>query len=524
MCVIVLSAPWIASAQPIVVGPYTFPDETPFADTAAYHGNPSGDPLEEFLHWIPFDSGPSSLVGHSPRSGFTNLGVNRDGMCVSGETIDFGFTDVLAVNGPGPDIVIFDGRFSDDDYEIAVRPVGGGMTPSRFEYIADQRYTGAAGPSSSMLWGVEVDLSDFGIRPGIEVDLVRVIGDCSTAPSGHSQVDPVMAAVLRSTCACEDGNECTWDCAPDGSCEPVPHDPGTPCSTGLCDGAPSPACVECIEHAHCPGDRPRCDVTARVCVECLAPGDCDDERECTSDACTAGVCGHEPMPAGAPCTDGMCDGASEPTCLECLDGAHCDDGVECTIDECVGGACISVSASRGTECTDGVCDGDPSAPRCAPCASNADCADEFTPFCGDDGTCVVCREDADCRATAECVAGGACVSGTCAITPLPAGAPCAGGVCDGDAVEPACVCRIAAHCDDGDVCTHEVCDAASGTCEHRPICIDAGHDAGDAGLDDARPRGCSCTVTSSRASIPWRVLAAAVVLATARRRRARSRD
>ncbi|MFG0244321.1 MAG: MYXO-CTERM sorting domain-containing protein, partial [Phycisphaerales bacterium JB054] len=515
-----------ARAQPITIGPYSFPDESPFADTADYQGD------YEDYQWDPpiwAGGGEHVLTGFSPESNRSNLGLQPDSStCAPNrELVDFGFTDVVAVNGPGADIVIFDVRLSADHYEVAVRPVGGTFTSFHFYMAADQRPTGWSDQPGRELWGVDIELSDYGIAPGVPVDRVRVAGDCRTAPPHPSrgdvpwaELDPAMAAVLNRPCACDDGDPCTFDCDPTGACGSTPHDPGTPCSGGVCDGEASPACVECVDDAQCPAERPRCDLAANACVECLAEADCDDEDECTVDSCEAGQCANPPAPAGSPCAGGMCDGEPEPSCVACLDHTDCDDALECTLDECVDAECQSTAAARGTPCESGFCNGDVSAPRCLPCLSNADC-DEVAPFCTGAGLCVECRGPRDCP-TNECASATTCVEGACGYAPLPRGSACGVGVCDGDATEPACLeCVSDANCEDDDPCTESTC--VDNVCVQTRSCsADAGLPVMDAGPGETTSGGCGCRAASPRPQTTWLMafLVGAVLLLRRRATRA----
>ncbi|HEY8427102.1 MAG TPA: hypothetical protein VIL20_01960 [Sandaracinaceae bacterium] len=155
------AAPGVVAAQPITVGPYTFPDESYFADDAVLDGQ---DVVGRWEPWL--ESGTHLLVGYSPDSGLYNLGCAfylPDGSCATTrELLDFIFIDVRAVNGPGPDLVIFDARRSIDDSEVAVAPVGGWWSEYRRHHAADQRPTGVHA-NTGRLFGVDIDLSSYGV-------------------------------------------------------------------------------------------------------------------------------------------------------------------------------------------------------------------------------------------------------------------------------------------------------------------------------------------------------------------------
>ena len=103
---------------------------------------------------------------------------------------------------------------------------------------------------------------------------------------------------------------------------------------------------------------------------CLAGGSCDDNKPCTTDACTAAAgCTHKPLTAGALCDDDKaCTGKDacdeKGTCAGAPmgDGAACEDGDACTVgDVCNGGACNSgqaVVCADGNSCTKQTCNKD----------------------------------------------------------------------------------------------------------------------------------------------------------------------
>lgn len=156
------AAPGVVAAQPITVGPYTFPDESYFADDAVLDGQ---DVVGRWEPWL--ESRTRLLVGYFPDSGLYNLGCAftvPDGTCsITRELLDFVFIDVRAVNGPGPDLVIFEARHSVDDSEVAVAPVGESWSEYRWHSAADQRATGVGRPGR-WLYGVEIDCRHTGFR------------------------------------------------------------------------------------------------------------------------------------------------------------------------------------------------------------------------------------------------------------------------------------------------------------------------------------------------------------------------
>jgi hypothetical protein len=350
----------------IIVGPYEFTDETWFADTASMVATP------EFLP-ISVTTIEEAVVGYSPMSGVMNVGFP----CGSEETVTVGFTDILPFEGAGPDVLLFDARFSVDDYAVQVRPAGSGAFGIVHVYPSStQTPTNVEGPSGSEVWGVEVDFADFGLALGTEVDAVRIVGNCDITPD--AEFDLLMAAAVDRSCGgdddCDDDDPCTVDSCLLGTCsyEAAPAD--TSCENGVCLGQWPPRCVECISDANCDGASPYCDSVSNDCVECVAASDCADDGEpCTVETCLGGSCTSADAPSGTPCDDGVClgDGTAcvaclsdeqcEPptpkcdeaafACVACLVHADCDDGDACTVDSCVEQACEHTGGCATTATT-----------------------------------------------------------------------------------------------------------------------------------------------------------------------------
>lgn len=190
---------------------------------------------------------------------------------------------------------------------------------------------------------------------------------------------------------------------------------------------------------------------------CVIDEDCDDGRVCTRDLCVFGNCSN--TPDDTLCADGLfCNGVE--TCntlgscqpgtpVECDPGQFCDNDlgrcVECAVDaDCDDGAYCN-----GTEtCNDGLCE--PGSP--------INC-DFLTDTCGDG----FCNEDADiCDRTNVCDDGNLCTADLC---------------------EPGPVCNFSPNysvtlecCDpatgntqplsDGDSCTADVCNQNNGQVTH----------------------------------------------------------
>ena len=180
-----------------------------------------------------------------------------------------------------------------------------------------------------------------------------------------------------------------------------------------------------------------------VCVG--TPNLCDDENECTTDSCdgVADACINTSVPEHSECdADNLC------TTGECLSGVCefidvvCGDENECTADSCdpsVG--CINTDLN-GTECGTGgdLC-------MVGTCESGS-C--ELEPLnCDDGGECTVdscdptsgCVNDHEPLQNSPCAEDDLCVTGTCFW-----------GGCRTEPVD----------CSDGDECTEDLCDSATG--------------------------------------------------------------
>jgi len=254
------------------------------------------------------------------------------------------------------------------------------------------------------------------------------VGGTECADACDEQMDACFVGA-ESPCA-DDGNPCTDDvCDGGGTCLHVAN--LAPCDDGLfCNGADM--CERGICSAHtgdpCVGAGQACDEATESCVtlECTTPSDpaCDDGNACTDDSCNV--------------ADGTCQHASN--------AAPCDDGNACTTDDTCGAGSCQPGAPRA--CTDGnACTDD----RCEP-ASGCAFADNAAPC--DDGV--------------FCNGADTCAAGSCSAH---AGEPCVGTgqACDEAAkscVTLECTTPSDPACDDGNACTDDSCNMADGTCQH----------------------------------------------------------
>ncbi len=247
-------------------------------------------------------------------------------------------------------------------------------------------------------------------------------------------------------------------------CEGPAVDDANPCTVDRCDPllgvthTPVPAGTLCSDGNACNGVE-ACNSTGE-CVPGPAPV-VDDGDLCTVDSCdrVAGVV-HVPAPAGTSCSDGnACNGAET-----CNAGGACvagtaptiDDGNPCTIDTCSPASGVAhVPASAGTSCSDGnACNG------VETCNANGGCI-AGTALAIDDGN--ACTVDSCDPA-----------SGVLHL-PATAGTSCA----DTNACNGAETCDGGGHCapgtplgiDDGNPCTRDTCDPATGV---RHVALAAG--------------------------------------------------
>ena len=211
-----------------------------------------------------------------------------------------------------------------------------------------------------------------------------------------------------------------------------------------------------------------------------------------------------------------------PPAPKCANDAACDDGNQCTVDKCnpkVG--CSNVAKLDGTFCDDGKKCTDPDYCQFGSCkgkdkycndfnACTTDTCDsatgqcKFTPVtdgtsCDDGQKCTendACK-GGNCQGSAKnCDDGDPCTfdgceaaSGTCTHTPAPDGTPCSdGNLCTTGDICKSGICQPGGvpGCDDGQMCTTDACDPATGQCSHSGI---ANCCASDAACND----GNSCT-------------------------------
>lgn len=295
---------------------------------------------------------------------------------------------------------------------------------------------------------------------------------------------PCGDGVVDEACGeqCDDGNATAGDCC-GATCrfEPVGAacaGDSEVCTDDVCDGAG--ACMHADNQSPC-DDGDACTVEdvcgAGICTR-GTDVTCDDDNQCTDDACGADAgctfvnddtneCDNgDPTDDPDMCRDGVCVGTGG--CNG--DDSRCDDSNACTDDLCLeSGECSHVAGDApcddGNPCTSGdVC----SAGACVS-GGPTDCNDENP--CTEDscdlvGGCQHAAVTGSCDDGLHCNGADVCAGGECTH----GGDPCAqgqgGGVCRTgcDETTDQCLDPAGSPCDDGNACTpDDMCDGA-GNC------------------------------------------------------------
>ncbi len=261
-------------------------------------------------------------------------------------------------------------------------------------------------------------------------------------------------------CAWSSKGESTW-CRRAADCDVLGHCRDGVCiaPSGLCGTASGQCCspcvtdVECDDHAECTTDI--CDPTTHACafqLKAMCKKACVVDEECAyaaghgAFACLAGWC--QLKPASGPST--------------CQSPSDCDDQVQCTVDACVQtvtdvpGQCVhtTVLDQCGLQCSatgPDIChDGNPCTQDA--CAANGKCLSTWTTGCG----------PAACIGGQDCDDGNPCTNDSCIL----------GGddvqICEHKIAAAVIGCCAAdGECDDGAACTTDVC--VQNRCEHKPV-------------------------------------------------------
>lgn len=352
--------------------------------------------------------------------------------------------------------------------------------------------------------------AQLGCQAGEPVDCDD--GDDCTVDSCDLDTDDCVS--VSSDSACDDGLFCNGveTCDQESGCA----EGEDPCPNQLCDEAHD-RCADCLSDADCDdgvfcNGAEVCDSGTSACQDGDAP-DCDDDVDCTADACDEAqnrcvntprnvMCddglfcnGVETCDAAEGCVDGaapcgtqMCDELAN-HCVDCMSDGDCDDGVFCNGQEtCTSaGACVD----GNVPCADSLCDED--GEQCVECLSDEDCSDGVfcngaevcdtgvcfdgrLPTCEDDDNCTTdyCDEDADKCAHSEqrggCDDGVFCNgSESCGYLGCQPGTPpCHDSMCD-EVNDRCVVCLTDSDCNNGVFCDGvEYCEYESGRCRSGP--------------------------------------------------------
>ncbi|UCC30743.1 MAG: hypothetical protein JSU86_00400 [Phycisphaerales bacterium] len=257
----------------------------------------------------------------------------------------------------------------------------------------------------------------------------RVLG--AGALLGEDLTGSLGSATVRITecqddAECVDGNLCTDDACVTGVCEYVgntlPCDDELFCTaTDTCSGG---ACVGSLDPCSAPW---LCSEDLDACVECLSAANCEDGNICTDDVCDA---------------FGACDNPDNTI--------PCDDGSFCTaIDECSEGGCVGT----GYACPDEVCD--EANDRCVECLTDPDCDDANV--CTDDfcnaNLCEYSVNTLSCDDGQFCTTTDICEDGICRGSVD----PCTPPLLCSETLDACVECEVDQHCNDGNICTTDLC-------------------------------------------------------------------
>ena len=336
-------------------------------------------------------------------------------------------------------------------------------------------------------------------------------GCSNTARTGAC--DDGDSCTLNDTCSpagcvgtalnCDDGKFCTTDtCEPGVGCTSVPS--GAPCDDGNACTTPDKCVGEaCTSGAArvCNDDNPCTADSCAAATGCVFTNQtvpCNDADACTSgDTCAAGACAGTAITCndGKQCTTDSCDPATG--CVVTPHTDACDDGNACTTgDVCAAAFCLAGTQATCDDQNPCTVDGCNPATGCTHTVSSAPCDDGDACTVADScssGTCAgttrVCDDQNTCTDDA-CVSASGCVFTANAVTacddgnPCTTGDACAAGACSGAAVT----------CDDGVVCTVDVCVSGTG-CVYTAaaaLCND-----GNPCTVDACNTSSGCTTTSA---------------------------
>ena len=280
---------------------------------------------------------------------------------------------------------------------------------------------------------------------------------------------PVGTDVSVDLCAgkvCNDGNDCTTDsCEPTKGCQYVAV---AGCKGGVCSNDDT-----------CKGAGQVCDMATHICVDCTASKGCGAGTVCEGGKCAPATgCGSD---KDCKATNQVCELGTK-ICVDCLSANDCASGLACVAHKCATQTkcvsskdCPAVCDKANGLCVDCLADGD-----CKPnqfCGSNKTCHADVcaASVCSTQGFYACAANGSAFAAPVLCDDGSPCTTDTCdtsagcKFTPQVDGTVCGGdgALCGALATCQAgkCVPKQAAGCDDGNVCTADVCDPKTG-CVH----------------------------------------------------------
>jgi cysteine-rich repeat protein len=309
-----------ASAQ--TYGPFTFAGADSWATTATFTGGCAGGSA------YPSGVCSTNVVGHSPTVCAANMNLSSTvpvgTACSTTVFAELTFANTPITNVVGPDVIVFDSRFSTDGLAVAVETAPGVFSDFLVWGAAEQvAMAPGSGCFGATLAAAPVDLTRFGLPPGFVTRRIRVAS--ANAGSG-CQADLTMAGVpdggvICSTNAdCNDGNPCTADmCMLGGVCTSMPiGGPGCEaCGNGIREGAET----------------------------------CDDANVASDDGCSAScrveagyTCTGTPSACVATCGDGSVGGS------EACDDGNTTNGDGCSASCAVesGYSCANVELANGS--------------------------------------------------------------------------------------------------------------------------------------------------------------------------------
>jgi RHS repeat-associated protein len=352
------------------------------------------------------------------------------------------------------------------------------------------------------------------------IDEVRVYDRAlSQAEIATDMQTPIAGGGGGCGSGCSDGNVCngTETCV-SNSCvpgTPLTVDDQNPCTTDACDPVTGVSHTAVANGTGCT-DADLCTQTSAcqsgTCVgsnpvTCTALDQCHDAGTCNP---ATGTCSNPNKPNGTSCSDANACTASD-SCQSgsCAPGAAVptDDGNPCTTDGCDPGSGVThAPVAAGTPCLDGdVCNGAEACNAIGLCTAGTPLVTDDGNACTTDGchptngvthtpvaAGTACPDGTVCIGAEACVASGVCQAGTPLVTndgnpctadacdpvagvshtPVAAGTACPdGNACNGDEL-----CNASALCnagtpiptDDGNACTNDACDPATGAVTHPP--------------------------------------------------------